>query len=190
MRPLTTSLPARRLVASLTGGLLLAGCSVSLGGADALGPDELVQQLDPQLQDLKGEGAEVDDLNCDGDLAADVDAEQRCHFTDVNGDRYGLTVTVTDVDGGDVAFDLATDPGQTLEPAELEPELVTQLTTLSGGVAPDDVSCPGDLPGVVGETITCVLTAGPDRLETYVTVTSAEGPAVGFDIEVADEALP
>ncbi len=190
MRTPITSLPARRLVASVVGGLLLAGCSVSIGGADSLAPDELVQQLDPQLQELKGAGAEVDDLGCDGDLAAEVDAEQRCHFTDVNGDRYGLTVTVTDVDGSDVAFDLAVDPGQTLEPAELEPELVTQLTTLSGGVAPDDVSCPGDLAGVVGEEITCVLTAGSDRLETYVSVTSAEGPDVGFDIEVADEMLP
>jgi hypothetical protein len=181
-----------RLAAALVSGVLLVGTSsgCSIGTADALAPDELAEQLDPQLQDLKGEQAEVTDLTCDGELSAEVDAEQRCHFTDALEDRYGLTVVVTAVDGDDLTYDLTVDPGQTVEPDELEPELTTQLATLSGGIPPDDVACPEDLPGVVGATTTCILTAGSDRLETDVEVTSADGPDVTFDVEVAEEPLP
>ncbi len=181
---------ARAGVALGLAAVSLSACSVQIGGDNTLSASSLARQLDPQLQEMKGEGAEIKDLSCDGELEAVVDDEQRCHFTDVLGDRYGLSVVVTEVSDGDLSFDLAVDAGQTVEPDELEPELVAQLTKVSGGTAPDDVTCPEDLPGIVGATVTCVLTAGSDRLETLVTVTSAKGPQVAFDLEVADEPLP
>lgn len=194
-RPAAASVPTMFVRTGLGVGLALVlaslgACSVQVGGDDTLSAAEVATQLDPQLQEMKGAGAEIKDLSCDGELRASVDDEQRCHFTDVYGDRYGLSVVVTEVADGDVSFDLAVDPGQTLEPDELEPELVTQLTKVSGGTPPDDVTCPDDLPGIVEASVTCVLTAGPDRLETFVTVTAAQGPEVSFDLEVAEETLP
>ncbi len=181
-----------RFRAVLAAGALLflgvSACSVST--STSVSTDQLTEQVDATLQEQKSDKAEVRDLTCDGGLDAEVDATQRCHFVDALDDRYGVTVTVTGVDGHDLSYDTDVDPGQTVEPAELEPELTTQLTDYSGGVKPDDVECPDELPGMVGATTTCILTAGTDRLETTVTVTSATGPDVKFDIAVADEALP
>lgn len=175
----------------LLGSLAVGGCSASVSsGPDEVSTSELTEAVDGKLQDAKAEDAEVTDVSCDGALEPEDGAEQRCHFTDALDDRYGVTVTVTSVDGDELTYDLDVDPGQTVETDELEPEVTEQLTQLSGGVAPDAVDCPDDLPGQVDATTTCVLTAGEDRLETTVTVTSAEGPEVAFDIEVADEPLP
>lgn len=169
----------------------LAGCSVSVGqDREAVSATRLAAAVDSMLQDAKSEQAEVEDVTCEGELEPEEGAEQRCGFTDRFGDRYGVDVTVTGVDGDELTYDLDPDPGQTVEVEELEPELVSQLSELSGGVPPDAVECPEDLPGREGATVTCVLTAGTDRLETYVTVTSAEGPDVAFDVEVAEEMLP
>ncbi len=171
--------------------LSLVGCSVTVSnGPDAVSASELADAVDGKLQDAKAEDAQVSDVTCDGALEPEDDAEQRCHFTDVAGDRYGVTVTVTAVDGDELTYDLDPDPGQTVEVDELEPEVTKGLTEISGGTAPDAVDCPDDLPGRVDASTTCVLTAGEDRLETTVTVTSAEGPEVDFDIQVADEPLP
>lgn len=183
------TVPTRSLV--LLAALALCGCSASVSsGADAISATKLADAVDGKLQDIKADNAEVGDVSCDGALEPENDAEQRCHFTDVAGDRYGVTVTVTGIDGDDLSYDLDADPGQTVEPDELEPEVTTQLTDLSGGVAPDAVDCPDDLPGRVDATTTCILTAGEDRIETTVTVTSAKGPDVAFDIDVASEPLP
>jgi hypothetical protein len=169
----------------------LTGCSVSVSNdPQAVSASDLADAVDGKLQDAKGDTAKVSDVTCDGELAPEEDAEQRCHFTDALDDRYGVTVTVTGIDGDELSYDLDPDPGQTIEPDELVPVVTDKLTEIGGGTAPDAVDCPDDLPGRVDATTTCVLTAGEDRLETTVTVTSAEGPAVGFDIQVADEPLP
>ncbi|HJB64151.1 MAG TPA: DUF4333 domain-containing protein [Candidatus Microbacterium pullistercoris] len=54
------------------------------------------------------------------------------------------------------------------------------------GQAPDDMTCPDDLPGEVGGEMRCELTAGSDTLGLTVTVTSVEDTTVNFDIEVDD----
>lgn len=169
----------------------LSACSGSVSsGSDTVSADELASSVDDKLQEIKDERSEVSDVGCDGEMEAEEGAEQVCHFTDVNDDRYGVTVTVTEVDGSDLSYDLQVDQGQSVVPDELEPVVTEKLTEISGGVAPDEVDCPDELRGNVDETTTCVLTAGEDRLEVTVTVTSAEGPEVEFDIEVADEPLP
>lgn len=53
------------------------------------------------------------------------------------------------------------------------------------GAKPDDVSCPEDLEGEVGTTMTCTLTAGTDELDVSVKVTSVQDSKVNFDFEVA-----
>jgi hypothetical protein len=165
-----------------------SGCSVSKD-KEAVSASKLAEQVGDKQQEQNPD-KKVSDVSCDGELKPEKGAEQRCHATDARGDRYGITVTVTGVSDDKVSFSTDPAPGQTVEPGELEPEVADKLTELSGGTAPDAVDCPDDLPGRVGAKTTCILTAGKDRLETTVTVTSAEGPKVGFDIQVADEPLP
>ncbi|MDQ4037586.1 MAG: DUF4333 domain-containing protein [Actinomycetota bacterium] len=52
------------------------------------------------------------------------------------------------------------------------------------GQRPDSVECPEDLPGEVGATMRCELTAGEDVLGVTVSVTEVDGATVNFDIEV------
>jgi hypothetical protein len=50
------------------------------------------------------------DIACDEDLPAEVDASTRCLLTDeATGEQYGVTITVTSVDGGDAQFDVIVD---------------------------------------------------------------------------------
>ena len=66
------------------------------------------------LLQLKAEDKQVDEVSCP-DLPADVGATQRCSLR-AGGDTYGVTVTVTSVQGSDVKFDIAVDPAPTTTP--------------------------------------------------------------------------
>lgn len=70
---------------------------------------------------------------------------------------------------------------------EVETQVTEQLTQLAGQ-APDDVSCPEDLPAEEGAEMTCVLTAGDQSIDVFLTVTSVKDAQVNFDIKVAEEA--
>ena len=79
----------------------LAGCAATVAADDVAtaAEDALEQQV----------GARPD-IVCPGDLEAEVGAETRCTLT--AGDdptEYGVTVTVTAVDGGDAEFDVEVD---------------------------------------------------------------------------------
>ncbi|MGA8257510.1 MAG: DUF4333 domain-containing protein [Nocardioides sp.] len=173
--------------------LLIGACSFSVGtsddGGDALSRSGLEDDVRETLAENAGDRPVPDTVDCEGGLEAEAGAEQRCLFADESGARYGLTVTTSGVDGSDLEYDIAIDPGQAVGPSDLEPEVTSQLTRLAGA-APDSLDCPNDLYGFVGATTTCLLTDGTDRYEVAVTVTAAEEGNVRFDIEVADEPLP
>ncbi|GAB2870200.1 DUF4333 domain-containing protein [Nocardioides pacificus] len=73
--------------------------------------------------------------------------------------------------------------------SSLEQTVLERMTDYAG-VAPDEVECPDGLEGEEGKTQRCVLHAGEDRVGVTVTVTSAEGDTVNFDIEADDEVMP
>ncbi|MBR8741006.1 DUF4333 domain-containing protein [Nocardiopsis sp. MG754419] len=66
-------------------------------------------------------------------------------------------------------------------------EQATAVLTEQVGQAPDDLTCPEDLPAEVGASIRCELTAGGETLGVTVTTTSVEGSDVNFDVVVDDE---
>ena len=66
------------------------------------------------LTQLAADGKQVDEVSCP-DLPATVGATQRCALK-AGGDTYGVTVTVTSVQGSDVKFDIAVDPAPTTTP--------------------------------------------------------------------------
>ncbi len=71
----------------------------------------------------------------------------------------------------------------TVAQSNVESQISTQLAA-TVGQTPDSVTCPGDLKGTVGNTMTCTLTAGGQSHPVAVKVTSVDGLTVHFDIEV------
>ncbi|GAA3736917.1 hypothetical protein HDA32_005507 [Spinactinospora alkalitolerans] len=55
------------------------------------------------------------------------------------------------------------------------------------GQAPDNVTCPEDLPAEVGAEIRCELTADGATYGMTVTTTTVEGSDVNFDIQVDEQ---
>lgn len=79
---------------------LLAACSG--GGVPA---DDAAEQTEIQLEEQVGERPEV---TCSEDLPAEEGATIECELTaeSIPDDTYAVTLTVTSVDGSDVAFDI------------------------------------------------------------------------------------
>lgn len=67
------------------------------------------------LTQLAADGKQVDEVSCP-DLPATVGAMQRCSLK-AGGDTYGVTVTVTSVQGTDVKFDIAVDQAPITTPS-------------------------------------------------------------------------
>lgn len=154
--------------------LLLAGC----GGTPVL--ERAVLERDV-AQTLAGQVGTEPDVSCPDDLTGTVDESVRCEVT-LDGDQVPVEVVVTEVDGADIAYEVA----PTLLSTSVEEEVSARLAE-QVGVAPDDVSCPADLVGLVGEELRCVLTADTDELGVTVTVTEVDGTEVGFDVQVDEE---
>jgi uncharacterized protein DUF4333 len=67
------------------------------------------------LAQLAADGKQVDEVSCP-DLPATVGASQRCTLK-AGADTYGVTVTVTSVQGTDVKFDIQVDRTPTAPPS-------------------------------------------------------------------------
>lgn len=151
----------------------LAGCSSSVAAADVA--DQVSSELGKQ-------SGEAPDITCPEDLPAEEGAELTCELTD--GEKaYDVAVTVTSVDGSEVQFDILLSVPAADVAEQVSAELEKQV-----GQAPDDVTCPEDLPAEVGAEVTCELTDGENVYDVNVKMTSVDGSDVLFDIEVADAA--
>ncbi|GAB3286745.1 DUF4333 domain-containing protein [Parasphingorhabdus pacifica] len=74
----------------------------------------------------------------------------------------------------------------TVGKGEVESQISAQLEQ-KVGQAPDSVTCPGDLPAEVGETMRCELSAGGEKLGISTEVTEVDGTDVRFDIQVDEK---
>ncbi|QGQ20767.1 DUF4333 domain-containing protein [Cellulomonas sp. JZ18] len=101
-----------RLLRPVLAGVLvlpaLAACTfsadVDLG--PGVEPEKLATQVSAALEESVG--VAPDDVECDDQLDARVDATTRCVLT-AGEERYGLTVTATSVEGDTVDFDVQVD---------------------------------------------------------------------------------
>lgn len=155
---------------------LVGGCGDATPTVDR---GSLEEEISTQL---KAQDTAPDGVDCPGDLTGEVGTTMRCTVTQ-GGDDVPVEVRVTGVDGDRVDFDIA----PTVSSSSLEQQVSSALEQ-QVGAAPDDVTCPDDLVGTVGETTRCTLTAGADRLGVTVRVTEVEGASVNFDVEVDDTA--
>ena len=142
---------------------------------------EVETQVAAQLGQEVGE--EPDEVTCPTGLDATVGAALTCTLT-AAGDEADVDVEVTEVEGSDVAFDI--EVAGSVDRADVEEQVSTQLGAQVGR-EPEDITCPGDLPAVVGATLSCVLTDGGDQLDVALEVTGVDGADVSFDIEVGEQ---
>jgi hypothetical protein len=84
----------------------------STAGAGVVDGKSVAQSV---LLQLKAEDKQVDEVSCP-DLPATVGASQRCTLR-TGADTYGVTVTVTSVQGTDVKFDIQVDKTPTTAPS-------------------------------------------------------------------------
>ena len=93
---------ARSTMLALAVGIAVSGCSVFVG-PNQVDRVDVAQRISTQLKNQVGRPPDA--VACPTNLDAKVGASLTCTLTD-HGVTYDATVTVTAVDGGDVAFDL------------------------------------------------------------------------------------
>jgi hypothetical protein len=99
----------RRLVSSVVLGFAAiataAGCSFSIGGV-SVAKDDVAKEISSQLEQQVGRAPES--VTCPSNLKGEVGSTLRCELSD-SGQTYGVTATVTKVDGSNVKFDIKVD---------------------------------------------------------------------------------
>jgi Domain of unknown function (DUF4333) len=78
--------------------LLLGGCSSD----KVVKHDKLADQVKSSLE--KSVGAKSKGVDCPDDLKGKKGASTRCTIETLDGKKYGVTVTVTSVDGNNIKF--------------------------------------------------------------------------------------
>ncbi len=76
--------------------------------------------------------------------------------------------------------------GSEIPQAAVESQIYFQLQEVAPP-PPDDVSCPGDMPGDIGETMRCEITTEAVTYGVTVEVTSISGGVAQFDIQVDEQ---
>jgi len=87
--------------------MTLAACSFGAGSTESVSADDVAEGAADALEEQVGARP---DVTCPDDLEAEVGAETRCTLS-VTGDdqEYGVTVTVTSVEGDTANFDVEVD---------------------------------------------------------------------------------
>lgn len=85
---------------------IVAIFTLSACGAMVLSEGDVEKGVSDQYVEQVGE--EPDEVDCPGDLDAEVDKSMKCTLTD-GEEEIGLTVTITKVDGSDVEYDIVPD---------------------------------------------------------------------------------
>lgn len=104
----------------------------------------------------------------------------------------GCSASVTVDDRATSTETVATTETELVIPRETVEDDIANSLEESVGQRPDAVECPGDLSARQGESIRCVLHAGPDRLGVAATVTSAsvQGGQLDYHLDVKVDEKP
>lgn len=146
-----------------------------------IGKDELADKVSSQIE--KDAQFTPESVTCPDDVDRKKGQTTRCEYTDA-GVSYPLSVTVTKVDG--MNFEVGVDEIPSVT-AEAVAQQVSDQLAQQVGTAPESVTCPGALEGVVGTEMRCALIDSGATYGVTVTVTKVQGTSINFDIKVDDE---
>lgn len=178
-----TIIRALQLSCAVTGlTALIAGCSCSIGSSHTVSKSDVAGQITAKMTDAAGNRPES--VNCPNDLPAKVGAQVACEMK-VKNRPFGVTVTVTSVEGGDVKFNMV----ETVDKNQIADAISTQLGQRVGR-KPDAVTCPENLKGVAGATLRCQLSDHGQKYGVLVTVTNVAAGDVNFHFKVDDRPQP
>lgn len=204
---------SRRFLPLLGAPLLALGLGLTACGADAVGTDELEDEVASMLEDETGNAPDV--VDCPDELPAEEDESVRCTY-EMLGYEMGATLTVAGVEDGRVDFRLQVDdepisgPGDassdgadsddadgastsgTTIPAEQVAAEVSGSLEESVGRPPESVDCPSPLTARAGGTTRCTLTDGGETYGVSVVVTEYDDATGDYhlDIQVDEQPLP
>jgi Domain of unknown function (DUF4333) len=171
MRTLTAALGA---VAAL--GVLVSGCSVSIGGDGK--PTVSRGALQTDIADrLTRAGEQPESVICKEDLVGEVGRTARCEVVMSPTNSFEPVVTVTRVEGTTIDYEMS--PAVSKEQLE---KAVSRLVSRASGVRADSVSCESGLQGNVGAVAHCDVDAGGVRLRRTVEVKNVDGLMMNFDL--------
>jgi hypothetical protein len=117
-------------------------CSIGSSSSHAVSKSDVAGQISSKMTDAAGNKPES--VTCPNDLPAKVGAQLDCTMK-VKGQTYGVSVTVTSVNGSDVKFDMVEKVGK----SQIASDVTAKLTDGVGN-KPDSVTCPDDLLAKVG----------------------------------------
>jgi hypothetical protein len=131
---------------------------------------------------LQGQGVQVENMTCPGDLEAVAGQSIRCEFT-TGGQPVDAVVTITSVENGTARYDVHTEARPV--PKALLDQRVAETLREQADIAVDSSNCAGDLQPQVGSSVGCEVTSGSESAEFTVSVTSIDGGLINFSIEQA-----
>lgn len=167
---------ATATAAALLASLSACGEPDAAATAQSISVDELESQVG-EMYPAKDERTTVR-VACEGELAALEGALQECRVQ-VDKQRATVRVSVLAV----VAEEVRIDSVLVVGAARVAKELLGALA--DEGFQVDEVVCPGELLGRVGEEVTCTVTPNTGSGEVTATVTKIRGLHVAFDYAVA-----
>ncbi|MBA0046309.1 DUF4333 domain-containing protein [Mycobacteroides sp. LB1] len=176
---MTTSVARTLLVSGIAAGLFagLPGCSFSIGSGDVKKSD-VVGQITAKMTDADGNKPET--VTCPDALKAEVGAQTNCQMK-VKDKPYNVNVTVTQIKGDSVNFDMV----ETLDKAAVASGISDQITQQFH--KPDSVTCPDNLKGAKGATLRCEIKDDGQAHGVTVTVTDVQGGDVLYDFKVDEQ---
>ena len=122
-------------------------------------------------------GVQVDSVSCESGLEGKTGALAYCDV-DAGGVKLRRTVEVNNVEGLMMNFDVV----PVLTKAEVETSLLGEIETQLGR-RPDSADCSGNLEGKPGNTVECIVVAGPETASFTLTVTTIDGSKINYRYE-------
>ncbi|WP_341927791.1 DUF4333 domain-containing protein [Nocardioides psychrotolerans] len=158
--------------------LALGGCATEDQpvSARSISQDELESQV-AGMYPAQDDATTVR-VTCEGELPATAGASEECRVQ-VDRQRATVRVSVTEV----VAEEVRIDSVLVVPADRVAQELLEALTEEEFHV--DEVVCPDELLGEVGEQVTCTATPNTGSGKVTATVTQIRGLRVDFDYAVA-----
>lgn len=164
------------VVAVLTvAGGILTGCSFSIGsGKPVVAKADLQKDISERLEKA---GASAESVTCKDDLVGEVGKTTSCEVVINATNRIEPVVTVTDVEGSKVGYELA--PAVSKEQLENK---VSSLVADASGEKVDSVVCDTGLEGTKGYQAHCETTIGDVTVRRIVEVTKVNGLLMNFNL--------
>lgn len=151
------------------------GTTVSYDMSPAVNKEQLEKTVATMVS--QASGAKVDSVSCESGLDGKKGAEAHCDVT-AGGVTLKRTVEVTEVNNLLMNFTVI----PVLPKAQVENSLLDQLGAQLGS-RPDTADCSGDLEGTPGTTVDCAVTAGEEKQDFILTVTTVDGDTVNYSFE-------